>query len=84
MEVHFSPEMERKLNDLAAQTGRGASELVQDVVAGYVDELAGVRAMLDNRYDDLKSGRVKPLDGEAFFDSLRQREDELLKQRSPR
>jgi hypothetical protein len=25
---------------------------------------------------------VKPIDGEAFFDNLRQREDELLKQRS--
>jgi len=40
--------------------------------------------VLDNRYDDLKSGRVKPIDGEAFFESLRQREEELLKQRSPR
>jgi hypothetical protein len=30
--------------------------------------------MLDNRYDDIKSGRVKPFDGEAFFERLRQRE----------
>jgi predicted DNA-binding protein len=82
MEVHFTPELEKKLNDLAAKTGRGADELVQDVVAGYVDELAGVREMLDGRYDDLKSGRVKPIDGEAFFEQLRQREDERLK-RSP-
>jgi predicted DNA-binding protein len=82
MEVHFSPDLEKKLNDLAAKTGRGADELVQDVVAGYVDELAGVREMLDTRYDDLKSGRVKPIDGEAFFEQLRQREDERLK-RSP-
>jgi hypothetical protein len=28
MEVHFTPELEKKLNDLAAQTGRGAGELV--------------------------------------------------------
>jgi predicted DNA-binding protein len=84
MEVQFTPELEKKLNDLAAQTGRGAGELVQDVVAGYVDDLAGVREMLDSRYDDLKSGRVKPIDGEAFFESLRQREDELLKPRSAR
>ena len=82
MEVHFTPELKKKLNDVAAKTGRGADELVQDVVAGYVDELAGVREMLDSRYDDLKSGRVKSIDGEAFFESLRQREDELLK-RSP-
>ncbi len=79
MEVHFTPELEKKLNELAAKTGRGADELVQDVVAGYVDELAGVREMLDGRYDDLKSERVKPVDGEAFFEQLRQREDERLK-----
>jgi hypothetical protein len=40
--------------------------------------------MLDTRYDDIKSGRVKPIDGEAFFDSLREREDELLKPHNPK
>jgi hypothetical protein len=84
MEVSFPPELEKKLNDLAAQTGRGAGELVQDVVAGYVDDLAAVRERLDSRYDDLKSGRVEPIDGEAFFESLRRREDELLKPHSSR
>jgi len=84
MEVHFSPETERKLNDLAAQAGRGsADELVQDVVEGYFEELAQAREMLDSRYDDLKSGRVKPIDGEEFFETLRRREDQLLKKRSP-
>ena len=61
MEVYFTPDLEKKLNELAAKTGRGADEIVQDVVAGYVDELAGVREMLDGRYDDLKSGRIKPV-----------------------
>ena len=83
MEVHFTPELEQKLNDLAALSGRPADELVQDAVAGLVDELAGTREMLDRRYDDLKSGRVKPIDGEAFFESLRQREDELMNSRTP-
>jgi hypothetical protein len=82
MEVHFTPDLEKKLNELAAKTGRGADEIVQDVVAGYVDELAGVREMLDGRYGDLKSGRIKPVDGEAFFEQLRQREDERLKHSS--
>jgi len=40
--------------------------------------------MLDIRYDDLKSGRVEPIDGEEFSESLRRREDELLKKNSPR
>ena len=40
--------------------------------------------MLDGRYEDIQSGRVKPIDGEAFFEGLRQREDELLKKPSPK
>ena len=79
MEVHFTPELEKKLADIASQAGRPADDLVQDVVAGYVEELAEVRVMLDSRYDDLKSDRVKPIDGETFFEQLRQREAESLK-----
>jgi hypothetical protein len=75
MEVHFTPQLEKKLNDLAAQTGRGAGELVQDAVAGFVDELAGVTGMLDSRYDDLKSGRVEPIDGEEAFSRLREKSE---------
>ena len=83
MEVHLTPELEKQLEDVAAEAGRGADELAQDVIAGYLGELAGVRSLLDSRYDDLKSGRVKPVGGEDFFENLRQREEELLR-RSPR
>jgi hypothetical protein len=79
MAVHFAPDLQAKLDKVATETGRPTGELVEDVVAGYFDELSQTREMLDSRYDDLKSGRVKPLDGEALFESLRQREDELLK-----
>ena len=80
MEVQFPPDIEKKLNDLAAQSGRGtAAALVQDVVEGYFEELAQTRQILDGRYDDIKSGKVKLLDGEEVFENLRRREDELLK-----
>ncbi len=84
MEVHFNPDLQAKLDKLATETGRPTGELVEDAVAGYFDELVQTREMLDSRYDDLKSGRVKPIDGEEFFESLRRREDELLKKNSPR
>ena len=61
MEVHFTPDIEAKLHALVAETGRAADEFVQDALAGYLEELADVRAMLDSRYDDIKSGRVKLL-----------------------
>ena len=71
MDVHFTSETEKKLRDLAAQSGRAtADELVRDVVEGYIHELAQTREMLNSRYDDLKSGRVKPIPGdevEAHF-----------------
>ena len=79
MEVHFTPDIQARLDRLAAESGRAKDELVQDAMPGYLDELEQTRGMLDSRYDDLKSGRVKPISGEAFFESLRQREDELLK-----
>ena len=69
MEVHFRPETEKTLNDLAAQNGRGtADELVQNVVDGYLDELAQTRKMFNSRYDDPKSGMAKPIDGEEFLE----------------
>ena len=83
MKVHFRPELEKKLNDLAALIGRPVDELLQDAVAGLIGDLAETRETLDRRYDDLKSGRVKPVDGEAFFESLRQREEELSSPRTP-
>lgn len=71
MEVHFTSETEQKLNAIALQSGRGtADKLVRDVVEGYMDELAQAAEMLNSRYDDLKSGRVKPIPGdevEAYF-----------------
>ncbi|HEV2990024.1 MAG TPA: hypothetical protein VG759_16395 [Candidatus Angelobacter sp.] len=82
MEVHLKPETASRLVELAAKTGRATNDLLEDAMAGYLQEVAEVRGMLDGRYDHIKSGRVTPIGGEAFFDSLRQREDELLKKRN--
>jgi predicted DNA-binding protein len=74
MEVHFAPETEAKLRDLAAQSGRGtAEELVQHVIEGYFEELAQAREMLNNRYDDLKSGRVKTIPGDEVAAHFREK-----------
>ena len=71
MEVRFTADTEKKLRDLAAQSGRGTDDLVEDAMAGYLVEALQVREMLDRRYDDLKSGRVKPIPGEEVFARLR-------------
>ncbi|MFZ0619154.1 MAG: hypothetical protein WAM01_10730 [Candidatus Acidiferrales bacterium] len=71
MVVHLKPETESRLQQLAATTGRAPDELVEDAMAGYLAELAQLRGILDSRYDDIKSGRVKPLDGEEAVRQLR-------------
>ena len=78
MEVHFKPDTESRLAELASRSGRATDDLLEDALSGYLAEIAEVHEMLDRRYDDITSGRVKPIDGEAFFDGLRQREDDLL------
>ncbi len=82
--MHFASDLQAKIDQLVIETGRAPDKLLEDAMAGYIAELEETRDMLNSRYDDLKSGRVKPIDGEMFFESLRQREEELLKQRSPR
>jgi predicted transcriptional regulator len=71
MEIQLSPDVEKKLNDLAAQSGRRTDELLQDALAAYFGELVHTRDMLDSRYDELKSGSVRPMDGEEAFTRLK-------------
>lgn len=79
MDLHLNnPDLQAKINRWVTETGRGPDELVEDAVAGYFAELAQTRDMLNSRYDDLKTGRVEPIDGDEFFENLRRREDELL------
>jgi predicted transcriptional regulator len=71
MVVHLKPETESRLQELAATTGRAPDELVEDAMAGYLEELAQLRSKLDKRYDEIRSGRVKPVDGEDAFNRIR-------------
>jgi hypothetical protein len=73
MEVHFTLDAQAKLDRLAIDSGRPPDELLQDAFLGYFDDLTETRRMLDSRYNDLKSGRVKPMGGEEMKARLRTR-----------
>ncbi len=75
MEVQRPPEIAEKLDDLAASSGRAPNEIVEDALAGYLEELTAVRKTLDSRYDDLEIGRVKPIDGEEASRRLREQDE---------
>jgi hypothetical protein len=72
MEIHLTPETEERLHALAAQSaGVTVDKLVQDVIEEYFGDLAQARQTLDRRYDDLESGRVKPVPGDEVIARLR-------------
>jgi predicted transcriptional regulator len=62
MVVKLKPETESLLHELAATTGRAPDELNEDAMNGYLAELAQVRVMIDQRYDQIKNGSVIPLE----------------------
>jgi hypothetical protein len=61
MEVHFAPELQAKIDQLVIETGRPADKLIEDALTIYIADLARTREMLNSRYDELKSGSVKPI-----------------------
>jgi hypothetical protein len=74
MDVRLNnPEIQAKIDRWVTETGRGPDELVEDAVAGYFEELAQTREMLDSRYDDLKCGRVKPVSGDEVIAYFREK-----------
>ncbi len=56
MEVHFTPELEEKLAQSAAQQGRKPDELVQEVLARYFDEQTRFAEAVRRGEDALQRG----------------------------
>jgi hypothetical protein len=74
MDVRLNnPEIQAKIDRWVTETGRGPDELIEDAVAGYFDELTQTREMLNSRYDDLKSGTVKPIPGDEVAAHFREK-----------
>jgi hypothetical protein len=74
MDVRLNnPDIQAKIDRWVAETGRGPDELIEDAMAGYFEELTQTREMLNSRYDDLKSGRVKPIPGDEVIARLREK-----------
>jgi predicted DNA-binding protein len=71
MEIQFKPETEARLRELENESGRPAQELIEDAMSAYLAEVAELRRVIDTRYDEVQSGRVKPIDGEEVLARLR-------------
>jgi hypothetical protein len=71
MEVHVTPEVQAKLDQMVRESGRPSDELVEEAILGYFEELAYVRETLDSRYHDLESGKTKLISGDEVMARLR-------------
>ena len=70
MEVHFTPEVQARLDQMARDAGRQPTEVIEDAVVGLYDELAYTREMLDRRCNEMESGKVQGIDGEEAYRRL--------------
>ena len=70
MELSVKPDLQAKLDKMARESGRPSSELVEDALIGYFDEVSHIRELLDRRMADVESGLVQPIDGEEVFREL--------------
>jgi predicted DNA-binding protein len=76
MSIQLTPEHEARIAELARQTGRDNAEVLGEVIDSYFEELTRINATLDRRYDEIKSGEVKPVRGDDVFERLRRKSEE--------
>jgi predicted transcriptional regulator len=56
MEIRFEPDLEAKLNRIAAETGRGTEQLIQELVQTYVDHDQWFRQEVHKGLEQLDRG----------------------------
>jgi hypothetical protein len=83
MSLEIKPNQEAKIAALAAKTGRDKEEILDEVIDSYFDELAAVRELLDRRYDQFKTGRVKALTSGELRENLERRKRESSQRHEP-
>ena len=72
MEISFAPELEARLNQIASQTGKGADELVLELVANYLDHDQWFRQEVAKGMASLDEGKF------VSNDDVRRRMERIL------
>ena len=71
MEVHFTPEQEARLAQIAANTGTGTEELVKDAALRLLDEDARFRAAVREGIAEADRGEfIEEEEMDARFEKL--------------
>jgi predicted transcriptional regulator len=57
MEISLVPELEAKLNRIASETGKGANQVVQELVANYLDHDEWFKSEVNKGLSSLNDGK---------------------------
>ena len=57
MEITFTPELEARLNQIAAQTGQGPEQVIRDLVLNYIAHDEWFRGEVDKGLRSLEAKR---------------------------
>jgi predicted transcriptional regulator len=60
MPLHLTPELEQRLQQLAAQSGRTPEQLAQEALDLFLTEQEEILAAIQEGDDDIASGNVLP------------------------
>ena len=74
MEVHFSPEVETRLQQVAVASGKDAEQLIKDAVARMLENQARFIAGVQRGIEQADRGEF--VDGEEAFQKLRSKSAE--------
>jgi hypothetical protein len=78
MEVHFTRELETKLEHSAAQQGRNPDELVQDVLTRYFEEAAPIMEFVQGSHGRSGVALIEAMQASPYKDvDLEPRRDRL-------
>jgi predicted transcriptional regulator len=57
MEISLAPELEAKLNRIASEAGKGATQVVQELVANYLDHYEWFKREVKKGLSSLDNGK---------------------------
>ncbi len=73
MDLRLEPALAARIERWSAETGRPVGDLLEDAIASYFQEVDDLRGVLDRRYDEMVSGKVKGVPGDEARRILEER-----------
>ena len=73
MDLRLEPALAARIERWSAETGRPVGDLLEDAIASYFQEVDDLRGVLDSRYDEMVSGKVKGVPGDEARRILEER-----------